>query len=154
MRVQDARLRHNHAMWISRRILLFAAACLLAACDAAPPGGAPATMPASSAMEFRGQRPCVDCNRIDAWLRLEQEGEARRFRLIEDYRADGGDRRFEDAGEWLADGDFLRLRSQAGGERVYARLDDGMLQARDARGRPLPAVADEVMMPVTFDTAR
>lgn len=142
-------------MRYSRTLLLLLMASLLVACDAAPPGGAPASTPlTSSAMEFRGQRPCVDCNGIDAWLRLEQEGNARRFRLIEDYRADSGDRRFEDSGEWLADGDLLRLRSQAGGERVYARMHDGMLQARDARGRPLPAVADEVMMPVTFDTAR
>ena len=138
----------------SRHIVLFTLAWLLVACDAGP-GGATATTPAtSSVMEFRGQRPCVDCDGIDAWLRLEQEGEARRFRLIEHYRASGGDRRFEDAGEWVAEGDLLRLRSQDGGERVYARLDDGLLQARDARGRLLPAAADDVMLPVTFDTTR
>lgn len=105
-------------------------------------------------MEFRGQRPCVDCDGIDAWLRLEQEADRRRFRLVEDYRASGGDRRFEATGDWMAEGDLLRLRSGDGGERVYARLDDGLLQARDARGRPLPALADELLMPVTFDTAR
>ena len=48
----------------------------------------------------------------------------------------------------------LMLVSRAGGERVYARLADGALQARDAHGRPLPAAADEVMVPVTFDTLR
>ncbi|HWS78891.1 MAG TPA: copper resistance protein NlpE N-terminal domain-containing protein [Thermomonas sp.] len=141
-------------MPLRRSIVLLTLAWLLAACEAASPGGATATTPAtSSAMEFRGQRPCVDCDGIDAWLRLEQEGKARRFRLVEHYRAEGGDRRFEDEGEWQAEGDLLRLRSQGGGERVYARLAEGMLQARDARGRALPAMADEVMVPVTFDTA-
>jgi hypothetical protein len=49
---------------------------------------------------------------------------------------------------------LLRLRSGNGGERVYARIADGGLQARDARGMPLPAAADDVMMAVTLDTAR
>jgi hypothetical protein len=103
-------------MWLARKLLLSAAiACLLVACDAAAPGGGTATTgPTSSAMEFRGQRPCADCTGIESWLRLEQEGERRRFRLVE----------------------------------------DGVLQARDARGLPLPAAADDVMMAVTFDTAR
>jgi hypothetical protein len=106
-------------------------------------------------MEFRGERACVDCLRIDAWLRLEDDGSAQRYRLVEEYRGDGGDRRFEDAGEWMANGELLRLRSQdGGGERVYARLVDGRLQARGARGQPLPAVMDDVMIPVTFDNTR
>ena len=105
-------------------------------------------------MEFRGERPCVDCNGIDAWLRLEQEGRARRYRIVELYRSGERERRFEDQGEWRAEGDLLRLRSRTGGERVYARLPDGALQARDAHGRPLPAAADDVMVPVTFDTMR
>ena len=41
-----------------------------------------------------------------------------------------------------------------GGERVYARLADGALEARDAQGQPLPAAADDVMIPVTFDSAQ
>lgn len=105
-------------------------------------------------MEFRGERPCVDCNGIEAWLRLEQQGRQQPYRLVEHYRGDHREQRFEDAGEWRADGDLLRLRSRDGGERVYARLADGTLQARDAHGRPLPAAVDEVMVPVTFDTVR
>ena len=105
-------------------------------------------------MEFRGDRPCADCSGIASWLRLEQEGEARRYRMIEHYRSGERQRQFEDEGEWRAEGDTLRLRSRAGGERVYALLADGALQARDAHGRPLPAAADEVMVPVTFDTLR
>lgn len=129
---------------------------VLAACDVSTPAGAPgaASTPSSSAMEFRGERPCADCTGIESWLRLEQEGEQKRFRLVEHYRDQGRERRFEDEGEWLAEGDLLRLRSGNGSERVYARVGDGVLQARDARGMPLPAAADDVMMAVTFDTAR
>jgi hypothetical protein len=134
---------------------LAVAASLLSACDATSPGAgqAGAGLP-SSALEFRGERPCVDCAGIESWLRLEQEGDRRRFRLVEDYRGQGRERRFEDAGEWEAEGDLLRLRSADGGERVYARIEEGILQARDARGRPLPAAADDVMMAVTLGTAR
>ncbi len=106
-------------------------------------------------MEFRGARACVDCLGIDAWLRLEHDGSVQRYRLIEDYRRDGGDRRFEDMGEWAAKGELLRLRSQdGGGERVYARLADGRLQARGGRGQRLSAAMDDVLIPVTFDNTR
>jgi len=141
-----------------RRIfrLLLLMPILLAGCEvAAPPGSPGATGPVSnSAMEFRGERPCADCYGIEAWLRLEQEGQKQSYRLIEHYRGAGGDRRFDDEGEWLAEGELLRLRSRDGGERVYAQMADGALQARDAHGRPLPAAADDVMIPVTFDTVR
>ena len=132
------------------------ATTLVAGCGVgAPPAGQETASPAfSSAMEFRGERPCADCNGIEAWLRLEQEGKARRYRMVEHYRSGERERQFEDAGEWRAEGDLLRLRSRTGGERVYARLADGALQARDAHGRPLPASADDVMVPVTFDSMR
>lgn len=131
------------------------AALLLDACDATSPGAGPAGAgPTSSALEFRGERPCADCAGIQSWLRLEQAGQRRRFRLVEAYRGQGRERRFEDAGAWHAEGDLLRLRSGDGSERVYARIGNGALQARDARGRPLPAAADDVMMAVTMDTAR
>lgn len=151
VRVHHARVRHNRGM---RRSFLVAMITVLAGCGATPPGGQGATPATSSAMEFRGQRPCADCSGIESWLRLEQEGKARRYRLIEHYRSGERERQFEDEGEWLAEGDLLRLRSRAGGERVYARLAAGTLQARDAHGRPLPAAADDVMAPVTFDTMR
>ena len=156
VRVHAARLRDNRGMSHLRNSALSALAIfVLAACDAAPPGaGKVASGPSSSALEFRGERPCADCAGIESWLRLEQEGNRRRFRLVEDYRGQGRERRFEDEGEWEAEGDLLRLRSGNGGERVYARVEDGVLQARDARGRPLPAAADDVMMAVTLDTAR
>lgn len=156
VRLQATRLRDNRGMPPFRDIALSALAIFpLAACDVAPSGaGHVASGPSSSALEFRGERPCADCAGIESWLRLEQEGDRRRFRLVEDYRGHGRERRFEDEGEWEAEGDLLRLRSGNGGERVYARIEDGVLQARDARGMPLPAAADDVMMAVTLDTAR
>ncbi len=140
-----------------RNITRLAWPCLLlvSACGVAPPPAAHDPAVSSSGMEFRGERACVDCQRIQAWLRLEHDGSNQRYRLVEDYRGDGGDRRFEDAGEWTAKGELLRLRSRdGGGERVYARLPDGRLQARGARGQSLPAAMDDVMIPVTFDNTR
>ena len=55
--------------------VLLALASLLAACDMATPAGrAPEPPAASSAMEFRGERPCTDCLGIESWLRLDQDG--------------------------------------------------------------------------------
>lgn len=105
-------------------------------------------------MEFRGERACADCLGIEAWLTLEQRGDKRRYRLIERYRSADRERRFTDEGEWRASGDLLRLQSGAGGERVYLVLPDNRLQATDSRGRPLPAVADEVMVPVAYSNDR
>ena len=140
-------------MRASSASVVSALAWLLVGCEPAVPSGqqemaAPAS---ESAMEFRGERPCTDCAGIEAWLRLEQDGKAQHYRLIELYRNDRRERRFEDEGEWVAEGDLLRLRSRAGGERVYARLADGALEARDAHGRPLPAAGDDVMLPMSFD---
>lgn len=128
---------------------------LLAGCGgSAPPASRNAVVPAaSSALEFRGQRPCTDCDGIEAWLRLQQDGKHRSYRLIEHYRSGERVRQFDDEGQWLAAGDLLRLRSRTGGERVYARLPDGSLAARDAHGRLLPAAADDVLRPVVFDSA-
>lgn len=131
-----------------------ASLALLAACDNAGSPGAFGTPPVASTsgvtMEFRGERACVDCRGIEAWLRLEQRGTDRRYTLVEVYRGNGGERRFEDAGQWLASGDLLRLRSGEGGERVYALLPDNRLQAVDTRGRRQPALADEVMVPTSY----
>jgi len=136
--------------------MLSALALLPAACERATPARNQGTPPAASAsaMEFRGERPCTDCDGIEAWLRLEQDGKAQRYRLIERYSSGAHEREFEDQGEWIAEGELLRLRARDGGERVYARLDDGSLQARDARGRALPAAADDVMLPVGFEDLR
>jgi hypothetical protein len=135
---------------------VLATALLSAGCGRDAPAAAQraASPTFNTAMEFRGERPCVDCDGIEAWLRLEQEGEARRYRLVEHYRSGGRERQFEDAGEWQAEGDLLRLSSRTGGGRVYARLAGGALQARDAHGGPLPAAADELLVPVAFDTMR
>ena len=134
--------------------------CLsLAVCDAGAPRAAvssPADAGAANAaaLEFRGQRPCVDCAGIDAWLRLQSGGGGQRYRLVERYRGAGRELRYEDEGEWTAEGDLLRLRSAQGGERVYASLDDGSLQARGVGGAALPALADDVLLPVAFDGMR
>ena len=103
-------------------------------------------------MEFRGQRGCADCAGIEAWLTLEQHGEQRQYRLVELYRGVDRERRFEDVGTWQASGDMLRLDSSAGGERVYLVLPDNRLQANDSRGLPLPAAADELLVPVGYSS--
>ncbi len=135
------------------------AACLMmsvawvAGCDNAGSVGAFGTPPvdaSASAMEFRGQRACADCVGIEAFLKLEQRGDRQRYRLIETYRSADRERRFEDEGEWQSSGDLLRLQSSSGGERVYLVLPDNRLQATDSRGGRLPAVADEVMVPVAY----
>ncbi len=125
---------------------------LLAACGSSE---APSAIDATDAgLEFEGVRPCADCVAIATRLRLEQVGQQRRYRLTERYDLGGGERRFDETGEWQARGDLLRLQARGGGERVYARLDDGRLHARDEAGRPLPAAADDVLVPVSFDTRR
>jgi hypothetical protein len=149
---------HNPSM--SHRLFpLLLCLSLLVGCDAAP-SSAPATgqrvLPSidpaavDSALEFRGQRPCVDCAGIDAWLRLQSGDGLQRYQLVERYRGDGRDLRFEDEGDWAAQGDLLRLRSAQGGERVYLRQADGSLQARGIDGALLPTLADEVLLPIRF----
>ena len=142
---------------MSRLLPLLLCLSLLAGCDAAPSRApatrqAPAIDPAAvdSALEFRGQRPCVDCAGIDAWLRLQSGAGAQRYQLVERYRGEGRDLRFEDEGAWIATGDLLRLTSAQGGERVYLRQEDGSLQARGIDGAPLPALADDVLLPTRF----
>ena len=145
------------------RTLLFTwlLACLavLAGCDNAGSPGAFGTPPvgdgaSGNTMEFRGRRACVDCQGIEAWLRLEQRGGEQRYTLVEEYRATDRERRFEEQGLWRSSEDLLHLQSGAGGERVYAVLADNRLQAVDSRGRPLAAAADDVMVPVTFSNNR
>lgn len=132
------------------------ASLVLAGCDNAKSPGAFDTPPVAdasgNALEFRGLRACVDCEGIEALLRLEQRGDAKHYTLVEVYRADGGERRFEDEGQWHSSGDLLRLQSGAGGERVYAVLADNRLQAVDSRGQPLAAAADDVMVPTSYST--
>lgn len=151
---------HNRRMNIPRVLasLVVFAVLALAGCEQAAPGARdpmPGASSSSVAMEFRGRRPCVDCRGIDAWLRLEQDGEIRRYALVERYLSAGGERRFEERGDWRDDGDLLRLRSDEGGQRTYARLPGhGGLQARASDGGPLAAADDDVMMPTTFDNTR
>lgn len=132
---------------------------LLVGCEASAPGKPAASRQTSppidpaavdSALEFRGERPCVDCAGIDAWLRLQSGGGAQRYQLVERYRDGGPGQRFDDEGDWTAQGDLLRLRSTQGGERVYIRQDDGSLQARGIDGAPMPALADELLYPTRF----
>ncbi len=148
---------HNPRM--SRPLLpLLLCLSLLAGCDAPAPRAPaanqalPAIDPAAvdSALEFRGQRPCADCAGIDAWLRLQSGDGLQRYQLVELYRGDDRDLRFEDEGDWTAQGDLLRLRSAQGGERVYLRQEGGSLQARGVDGALLPALADEVLLPTRF----
>lgn len=139
-------------------ILLLAAVGWLAGCDNTGSPGAfgtpPVGNPAGSVMEFRGHRGCADCEGIEARLTLEQRGDERRYRLVEVYRAVDRERRFEDRGQWQANGDVLRLESTEGGQRLYVVLSDNRLQATDSRGQPLPAIADEVMIPIGYSNDR
>ena len=92
----------------------------------------------------------MDCAGIDAWLRLQSGGGHQPYQLVERYRDGGVGLRFEEEGDWTAEGDLLRLRSTQGGERVYVRQEDGSLQARGIDGALLPALADEVLLPTRF----
>ena len=139
------------------------AACILFAlfgCDAGKPSAVAAAEADASAskttsgMEFSGERDCVDCDGIESWLRLEQAGKVRRYRMVEVYYGQDHDRRFEDTGTWSTQGELLRLRSSQGGERVYARMDDGVLQARGAHGQRIAAAEDDVLEPARFDSTR
>lgn len=105
-------------------------------------------------IEFSGERSCVDCDGIESWLRLEQAGNARRYRMVEVFYGQDHQRRFEDSGEWSSDGNLLRLRSTQGGERVYARVQEGYLQARGAHGQRIAAAEDEVLVPAGLDSTR
>lgn len=133
---------------------LLAALTALAGCDAQPASD-PAAGPAggasqAAAMEFRGHRPCVDCRAIASWLRLEQDGQKRRYTLVERYLGESGERRFEERGDWRDDDGLLRLRSDADAQRTYARLPGHRLQARASDGGSLPAAADDEMVLTTF----
>jgi hypothetical protein len=141
------------------RTILAVLLLALVGCDVGKPpvAAAKVAMPTgavTSGMEFTGEHGCVDCDGIEAWLRLEQSGQARRYRLVEVYYGQDHDRRFEDTGEWSSEGELLRLRSSQGGERVYARLDDGVLQARGAHGQRIAAAEDDVLEPARFDSTR
>lgn len=153
-------MRHNPQMSLIRMVVALSLA-LLAGCDAATPHSSPAKAKSAatvstltSGMEFSGERDCVDCDGIESWLRLEQVGKARRYRMVEVYSGQDHERRFEDTGEWSAQGEVLRLRSSGGGERVYARLDDGILQARGAHGQMIPEVEGDLLEPSRFDSTR
>ena len=140
-------------------IALFTAVLMLSGCDAGKPVAAPVKAGATAStltngMEFSGERACVDCDGIQSWLRLEQAGKTRRYRMVEVYYGQDHERRFEDAGEWSTQGELLRLRSSEGGERVYARNEDGYLQSRGAHGQLMPAIAGDVLEPARFDRTR
>ena len=137
---------------------LLSALGLLAGCNNAGSPGAFGTPPVGNAaggvMEFRGQRGCADCQGIKGSLTLEQRGDERRYQLVEVYRGVDRELRFEDQGEWQSSGDLLRLKSTDGGQRVYRLLSDNRLQAADSRGRPLPAIAEEIMIPIGYANDR
>ena len=156
VRVREAGVRHNLQM-SALRILVTCVVLALASCDAGNPPVAGTSATAASltnGMEFSGERDCVDCDGIESWLRLEQVGKAQRYRMVEVYYGQDHERRFEDTGAWTTKGELLRLRSSDGGERVYARMDDGVLQARGAHGQRIPEVDGDVLEPARFDRTR
>lgn len=152
----QASLRHNPRMSPIRAFAVLAVLSLVG-CDAGKPPAAnshAATGTLTNGIEFSGEHDCVDCDGIESWLRLEQVGKAQRYRMVEVYYGQDHDRRFEDTGNWSTQGELLRLRSSQGGERVYARTQEGQLEARGVHGQRIPAAEDDVLEPARFDSTR
>lgn len=133
------------------RALILATALMLGGCAQAPAPDASAAADAldrDGQAQWRGMLACADCDGIDTLLVLERAGARRRYTLVEAYLAPDG-ARFVEAGQWQREDGLLRLRSDDGGQRVYAPTADGGLQHRDARGRRLAGdAADDALMPV------
>lgn len=127
---------------------LRSAACLvplafawaLAGCADPPraPGQADTSpdVPADAQLAWQGLLACADCGGIDTRLRLLRAGHATRYELVEAFLAEEGDvETFREEGHWLREGRLLRLRPDAGGERLYAIDTAGNLRVVDRRGR-------------------
>ena len=136
--------RLRPCLWL---LVLWLAGCGPGSAPTAQPVGQ--VLPVNGRIEWEGLMPCVDCDGIQTQLSLLRNGEQRSYTLTETYLAEDGDTRFVDGGHWQRDGELLRLRSDAGAVRVYAVLDDGRLQPRDARGHAFSPDDDDFLEPVT-----
>jgi len=129
---------------------LLAAVALLAACgrDAPPPQAMPLAQ-GDGAVGWRGVLGCADCDGIDTSLALSRAGEQRDYLLVETYLTEDGGERFVDRGNWRPQPEgLIRLRSEDGGERVFAVSADGRLQPRDGRGRRFADRDDDFLAPI------
>lgn len=135
-----------------RRLPSLVAVVALAGCGRAPAPPAGTTLPAGrdGAIEWQGQRACIDCDGIATRLVLREGVRGRDYDLTETYSADGGDARFTEHGRWRREDVLLRLQGDRGSLRWYALLPDGRLQPRGAHGNALPDAdaGDGLLVPV------
>ena len=132
-----------------RRLPLLAAIVALAGCGRAPAPSA--ALPAGGgAIEWQGERACVDCDGIATRLVLREGARGRDYELTETYSADGADARFDEHGRWRREDVLLRLQGDHGSLRWYALLPDGRLQPRGVHGDALPGDdgGDALLVPV------
>lgn len=142
------------------RPVAWSLAIALAGCHGQAP--APASTTAAQArldvdgeIQWRGARPCADCDGVDARLVLHRAGDRSTYSLAETYRVSSQAARFVDTGTWRREDGLLRLSGDAGSRHVYALLADGRLEARDAHGAPLPGAAGApLLLPVSATEAR
>lgn len=136
---------------LARQIVVLAALLMLAACrrEGAPSADAdlpPVGAPDAQVAVWEGLLACADCDGIRMRLLLERDGSPARYRLTEVYLTGRSGEHFEEQGRWRRDGRLLRLRSEHGGERVFALEPDGALSLRDRTGR-LPADGAPRLLP-------
>lgn len=137
---------------IPRVVPILLAAAWLAACgrggDAPPPQAMPLAQ-GDGAVGWRGVLGCADCDGIETSLALSRAGERRNYLLVETYLTEDGGERFVDRGHWRAQNEgLIRLRSEEGGERVFAVFADGRLQPRDGRGRRFSGRDGDFLAPI------
>lgn len=130
---------------------------LLGACrgdNAAPPQAIAPIEGANGRLDWAGMQPCADCDAIETHLALVNEDGRRSFVLTETYLAPRPVR-FVENGQWQREGALLLLTARNEARLVYAVLEDGRLQPRDARGRRLPGNdGDGLLAPVAAATER
>lgn len=136
---------------IPRVVPVLLAAAWLTACGRggdAPPPAMPLAQ-GDGAVGWRGLLDCADCDGIETSLALSRAGERRDYLLVETYLTEDGGERFIDRGIWRTqEAGLIRLRSEDGGERVFAVFADGRLQPRDGRGRRFAGRDDDFLAPI------
>ncbi|MGI6657419.1 MAG: copper resistance protein NlpE [Desulfobulbus sp.] len=89
---------------------------------------------------YHGVVPCASCPGIDTWLRLEQQGSAVQYTLLERY-LEQRNGVFQSRGKavWSADGSTLRLKGQADDRALF--VDEGFV-AFLGPGQTIPEAND------------
>lgn len=147
-------MRHNRGVRNhSRRLTLLLLSGLVACGDAPQPDPDPQALPspfdgAPTQLAWQGLLACADCDGIDTQLILDRGGTQPRYALMETFLHDEEGERFSEQGRWRREGRLLRLRADAGGQRVYAIELDGRLSLRRTDGSAPPGEA-RLLEPVT-----